>query len=91
MTAQLATLTAGSPVRSSPRVQRRASTGRAPGTPCSHPARAGRAGDAAIAPQYLANFAAGIKCVLQGYDGTTRSPIGVEWTTEIRNAITGQG
>lgn len=47
MTAQLATL-AGSPVRSSPRVQRRASTGRAPGTARSHPARAGHTGHAAI-------------------------------------------
>lgn len=47
MTAQLATL-ARSPVRSSPRVQRRASTGRAPSTARSHPARAGLAGHAAI-------------------------------------------
>jgi hypothetical protein len=42
MKSQLATLAAGSPVRSSLRVQRRASTGRIPGTPRSHPARAGR-------------------------------------------------
>jgi len=48
MTAQLATFTAGSPARSSPRVQRRAQAGRAPGTPRSHPARAGRDGHAAI-------------------------------------------
>jgi hypothetical protein len=48
MTAQLATLTAGSPMRSSLRVQRRASAGRTPGTPRSHPARAGRDGHAAI-------------------------------------------
>lgn len=48
MTAQLATRTARSPVRSSPRVQRRAQTGRAPGTARSHPARAGRLEHAAI-------------------------------------------
>jgi hypothetical protein len=48
MTAQLATLAAGSPVRSSLRVQRRAQAARTPGTPRSHPARAGRDEHAAI-------------------------------------------
>jgi hypothetical protein len=44
-----------------------------------------------IAATYLAKFAAGIKCVLQEYDGKTRSPIGKEVTTTVSNAITGQG
>jgi hypothetical protein len=48
MRAQLATLAAGSPARSSPRVQRRASAGRVPGISRSHPARAGRDEHAAI-------------------------------------------
>src|SRR5262249_47751174 len=44
-----------------------------------------------IAAAYLAKFAAGIKCVLQEYDGKTRDPIGKEVTTTVSNAITGQG
>jgi Domain of unknown function (DUF4157) len=44
-----------------------------------------------IAAAYLAKFPAGIKCVLQEYDGKTRDPIGKEVTTTVTNAITGQG
>ena len=44
-----------------------------------------------IAATYLTKFAAGIKCVLQEYDGKTRDPIGKEVTTTVSNAITGQG
>lgn len=45
-----------------------------------------------IPATYLANFAAGIKCWLQAYDGSTRRPItGLADETEISNAVTGQG
>jgi hypothetical protein len=44
-----------------------------------------------IAAAYLAKFAKGIKCVLREYDGKTRKPIGMEITTEVSNAISGQG
>jgi hypothetical protein len=44
-----------------------------------------------IASTYLAYFPMQITCVLQEYDGTTRSPMGNEYTTTVTNAITGQG
>ncbi len=44
-----------------------------------------------IAATYVAKFAKGIKCVLQEYDGKTQKPIGMEVTTTVSNAMSGQG
>jgi hypothetical protein len=44
-----------------------------------------------IAATYVAKFARGIKCVLEEYDGKTYKPIGMQTTTTVSNAISGQG